>query len=71
MVTFFKKHANVALGLFAIIFLIVIVGYVAWAVGVFTAEAGVAFSVPEKSLPPVSFNLKDAAALDLQGLVQH
>jgi hypothetical protein len=70
MTTLFKKYSNIALSLLALVFLAVIVGYVAWSVGVFTTEAGVAFSLPAKPAEPISFDLKGAASLDLRGLTK-
>jgi hypothetical protein len=68
MAIIFKKYSNVTLVFFAVFFLAVIVGYVTWAVGVFATEAGVAFSLSAQPVAKISFDLKDAATLDLRGL---
>lgn len=68
--TFLKKHSGVFLNLLAIIFLVVVMGYAAWAVDSFMSAAGVAFSLPTQSGPSVSFDLAGAAALDLRGLMK-
>ena len=70
MTTFFRKHSNIALNFLVVVFLAIIVGYVVWAVDVFTTQAGVAFSLPVTSAPTVSFDLKNAATLDLRGLTK-
>jgi hypothetical protein len=70
MASFLKKYSNAALNFLTILFLAVIVGYVAWAVDIFTAEARFAFALPQNPAPAVSFDFKGASALDLRGLTK-
>jgi len=67
---FFKKHSELALTGLTVLFLAIIVAYFVWGITVLVIDLNRALGRGTVPPPPVSFDLKGAAALDLKGLVK-
>ncbi len=70
MGNFFKKHFEVVLVGCAVIFAAMLVVYFFWGITTLIAELNKGVNAGKMSQPTVTFNLEDAAKLNLKGALE-
>jgi len=67
---FFNKHPELTLAGIAAVLLVITVVYYFWSITTLIANFNKAINIGVEKKQQIDFNLKDAAGLDLKGLVQ-